>query len=460
MDLLDLTPEAIKKAMAAGAEQAEAYAIRYTTRHVYIEDDVPKVAEDREETGLGLKVAKGKRVAFTSTTLAQASDVGAAVRTAIRGLLQVPEDPDFAGFAVAAGTGEVRGVYDAATASTGVDGLLESAKTFVDAAKERKGVSVPKATFRLQEYAQRVANSNGVEASHRGTLVFSYLTAKAGAGTDVGEGIVHGVRSALKDLDFGDMGETCARRAAENRAAEVYHEKLTGVAVLDPEELGALLLQSVGAAVSGQNVQKKRSPWAGKVGQEVGSASVTIRDKPRLPGGILSSTSDDEGAATKDRTVVGAGILKGYVADTYHARLIHAEAGNALRRGAASLEGAYLHPAENAVANLVLEPGVKSLDGLLAEVDRGVYVEKFAAPELNPFSGAFACEVRNATLVDHGELKAHVKYALLTGNFYDGLKNVDGIGRDLTPVPTFYGSPGCAYVPPMAFAGFELVGQA
>ncbi len=459
MDLLGLAPDAVKSALAAGAEHAEAYAIRYGTRHVYIEDDVPKVAEDREETGLGLKVAKGKRVAFTSTTLAAAADVAAAVKTAIRGLAQVPDDPDFAGFATSAGKGEVSGVYDAKTAGTGVDGLLEHAKTFVDAAKERKAVSVPKATFRLQEYVQRVANSNGVDAGHRGTLVFSYLTTKAGSGTDVGEGIVHGVRSALKDLDFAAMGKTCARRAAENRAAKAYHEKLAGVAVLDPEELGALLLQSVGAAVSGHNIQKKRSPWMGKVGQEVGSGSVTIRDKPRMPGGILSATSDDEGAATKDRTVVGAGILKGFVADTYHARLIGAEPGNALRRGAASLEGAYLRPAENTISNLVLEPGVKSLEGLLAEVDRGVYVEKFAAPELNPFSGAFACEVRNATLVDHGEPKAHVKYALLTGNFYDGLKNVDGIGRDLTPVPAFYGSPGCAYVPPMVFAGFELVGQ-
>ncbi len=459
MDLLDLVPDAVKKALAAGAEQAEAYAIRYTTRHVYMEDDVPKVAEDREETGLGLKVAKGKRIAFTSTTLAAAADMTSAVQTAIRGLAQVPEDPDFAGFATAAGKGEVAGVYDAATADTGVEGLLEGAKAFVDAAKERKGVSVPKATFRLQEYAQRVANSNGIEASHRGTLVFSYLTAKAGSGSDVGEGIVHGVRPALRELDFAELGRICARRAAQNREAEAYHEKLTGVAVLDPEELGALLLQSVGAAVSGQNIQKKRSPWIGKVGQEVGSASVTIRDKPRLPGGMLSSTSDDEGAATKDRTVVGAGILKGYVADTYHARLIGAEPGNALRRGAASLEGAYLRPAENTVSNLVLEPGVKSLEDLLSEVDHGVYVEKFAAPELNPFSGAFACEARNATLVDHGELRAHVKYALLTGNFYDGLKNMDGIGRDLAPVPTFYGSPGCAYVPPVAFAGFELVGQ-
>ncbi len=459
MELLEHAAEATRKAKAEGAEQSEAFVIRYTTLHVYMEDDVPKVAEDREEAGLGLKVARGKRVAFASTTLSGAADAAALVRTAIRGLGQVPEDPDFAGFTAAAGKGEIGGVYDAATASAGVEGLLEAAKVFVDAAKERKGISVPKSTFRLQEYELRVVNSNGVDASHRGTLAYAYLTAKHASGSDVGEGIVHGAEPSLKDLDLAALGETCARRAVENREATAYKGKLSGVAVIDSQELGQLFLQSVGAAVCGQNVQKKRSPWAGKVGQEVGSGSVTIRDKPRLHAGLMSCSSDDEGAATKDHTLVQAGVLKGYIADTYHARLLGTEAGNAFRRSASSLEGAYTRLAQNYVSNLVLEPGVKSLEDLLRSVDRGVYVEKFAAPELDPISGAFACEVRNATLLEQGERKAHVKYALLTGNFYEGLRNVDGIGRDLEPIPAFYGSPGCACVPPVAFAGFELVGQ-
>ncbi len=459
MELLELAPDAVKRALAAGAEQAEAFAIRYTTRHVYIEDDVPKVAEDREEAGLGLKVARGKRVAFTATSLAAAADVTAAVRSAIQGLTQVPEDPDFATLASAAGRGEVAGVYDAATASAGVEELLGRAKVFVDAAKEQKDVSVPKATFRLQTYTTRIVNSGGADAGHRGTLVYAYLTTKAGSGSSVGEGIVHGVRPAVGAMDFAALGETCARRAVENRAAKAFPGKLDGVAVIEPQELGALFLQSVADAVSGANVHKKQSPWIGKVGQEVGSASVTVRDKPRMAAGILSCAADDEAAATRDHTVVQAGILKGYVADTYHARLVGCEPGNAFRRSASSLEGAYASPARAHVSNLVLEPGVKSLEDLLGSVDRGVYVEKFAAPELNPISGAFACEVRNATLIERGELKEHVKYALLTGNFYDGLRNVDGIGRDLEPIPAFYGAPGCAYVPPVAFAGFELVGQ-
>ena len=460
MDLLELAPDAIRRARVQGAEHAEAFAIRYTTRHVYIEDDVPKVAEDREETGIGVRVARGKRVAFASTTLASAKDLTPAVRGAMAGLKSVPEDPDFAGFAHGAGEGTVPGVYDSATASTDVETFLESAQVFVETANETKSVSVPKATFRLQEYALRVVNSNGVDASHRGTLVYAYLTTKAGSGASVGEGIAHGVRASLREVDFAELGRTCARRAVDNREAKAFPGKLTGTTIIDAQELGTLFLQSVGAALEGQNVHRKRSPWAGKVGQAVGGANVTVRDRPRLAGGMLSCAVDDEGSPTQDRVLVDAGRLVGFVADTYHAPLVGAEAGNAFRRSGSTLEGAYLRPAENSVSNLVFEPGSKSVEDLVRSVDRGVFVEKFAAPELNPITGAFACEVRNATLIDHGEPGKHVKFALLTGNFYDGLKQVERIGRDLQPIPSFYGSPGCAYVPPVAFAGFELVGRA
>src|SRR2546427_11239011 len=112
------------------------------------------------------------------------------------------------------------------------------------------------------------------------------------------------------------------------------------------------------------------------------------------------------------------------------------------------------------MSNLVVETGRKSHDALHAEVDSGVYVEKFAAPEVNPFSGSFAMEVRNATLIRKGELADHVKVALLTGNFYDGLKKVVGVGRELTPTHAFLTAPGCAYVPPMAFDRSRLVRQA
>lgn len=459
MDLLDLAPDAVRRARSDGAEAAEAFAISFTTRSIYIEDDVPKVGEDRQEAGLGVRVARGKRVAFASTTLASPEDVRASVASAIDSLAQVPEDPDFSGFPAETAKGEVAGAWDAATASTEVSGLLEAAKAFTDAAKASKSTSVPKAVFRIQDYAIRVANSNDVVASHRGTLVLCYLTAKCGSKGKFGEGILKALNTSIRGIDFPELGRTAARRATENLKAKAFKGSRTGVAVLDPLDLGEMFLQSVGSSANGENVHKKRSAWVGKVGTEIASVGVTIRDRPRMAKGLASCVADDEGMVTRDRTVVEAGILKGYVADHHHAPLLSTPAGNGFRRAVATVEGSYTRPAETHVSNLVVEPGRKGLDNLLAEVDRGVYVEKFASPEVNEFSGSFALEVRNATLIEKGELMDHVKFGLLTGNFYDGLRKVVGIGKDLVPSHGFLSTPGCAYVPPMAFEGFELVGQ-
>ena len=170
------------RAHSAGADAAEAFGIVFTTRSVYVEDDVPKVGEDRTEAGLGVRVAKGKRVAFASTTLAGPRDAVSATSAAIATLRRVPEDPDFTGFPTEGATGEVHGTWDSATASAGVEALAEAAKTFTDAARRRRGTTVPKAMFRLQDYSIRVANSNRISADHRGTLVFCYLTATTGPG--------------------------------------------------------------------------------------------------------------------------------------------------------------------------------------------------------------------------------------------------------------------------------------
>lgn len=59
MDLLDLAPDAVARARSAGADAAEAFAIAFTTRSVHIEDNAPKVAEDRAETASGCASRRG-----------------------------------------------------------------------------------------------------------------------------------------------------------------------------------------------------------------------------------------------------------------------------------------------------------------------------------------------------------------------------------------------------------------
>src|SRR2546422_2032941 len=79
IDPLDLASDAVRRAQSEGAGAAGAYAITFTSRSVYIEDDVPQGAEERGGTGLGGPAAKAKRGAVSATTLPSPPDGRSAV---------------------------------------------------------------------------------------------------------------------------------------------------------------------------------------------------------------------------------------------------------------------------------------------------------------------------------------------------------------------------------------------
>ncbi len=459
MDALSLADDCLKGAIAAGAHGAEVFAISYNTKSVYIEQDVPKVAEERHENGLGLKVSRGKRVAFTSTCLQNSKDLKTAIASAMRSLNMIPDNPDFNGFTSEQGSGRISGVFNAKTADASLESLVEITQDLTSSSKIRKDVWVPKGILRLQDYSIRIVNSEGVDGRHRGTLTFLYFTARSGTMAKGGEGIVKSISTSLSGHNFSELGRKLGERSIANLTATSLRERVSGTVILDPMDLGEMLIQSVGEAVNGENVQKGRSPWQDKIGSAVASEQVNIVDNPRLPRGLSSSVSDDEGHRTVKRPLVVNGILKDFVKDHYNSRLLGGSGGNALRRSVATVEGAYSRPAQCSITNLVIEPGTKTPEDLIGTVSRGVYVEKVAAPEVNPFGGAFALEVRNATLIENGSLGRHVKHALMVGNIFDVMKNVAGIGRELKATHGFLLSPGCCYLPTMAFDGCELVGQ-
>jgi PmbA protein len=101
---------------------------------------------------------------------------------------------------------------------------------------------------------------------------------------------------------------------------------------------------------------------------------------------------------------------------------------------------------------MVVKPGNEKLNDLIASIENGVMVEAFASPEVNAFSGGFGCEIRDATLIEDGQLTKHVRHALLTGNIYEALKNIHDVSSETKIVEN-------TVLPSMAFSNVTLVGQ-
>jgi len=100
------------------------------------------------------------------------------------------------------------------------------------------------------------------------------------------------------------------------------------------------------------------------------------------------------------------------------------------------------------------------VDEIIGEIDKGVFIEHFAWPQVDPTSGSFSNEIRNAQLILNGELSGQIKHALLVGNLFESLKGDLYVANNLEVQGiSDIGANGSAIIPTIAFPGTELVGQ-
>jgi PmbA protein len=134
--------------------------------------------------------------------------------------------------------------------------------------------------------------------------------------------------------------------------------------------------------------------------------------------------------------VITAGKLEGFLHNSFTANKEKRKStGNASRGGYNMLPSIF-------VSNLVVKAGKKKLDGIIAEIDKGIIMRRFSG-NVRPDSGEFSGVAKQASYVENGEIKYSLKETMVSGNAFQTLKNVIEIGSETRPT-TFQ-----AYVPPI-----------
>jgi PmbA protein len=83
------------------------------------------------------------------------------------------------------------------------------------------------------------------------------------------------------------------------------------------------------------------------------------------------------------------------------------------------------------VTNLYIEPGTTPLDGLIASVDKGLYVtEVMGMHTANPISGDFSVGA-TGFWIEKGRKAYPVREITIAGNILDFMKQVESVGSDL-----------------------------
>lgn len=105
------------------------------------------------------------------------------------------------------------------------------------------------------------------------------------------------------------------------------------------------------------------------------------------------------------------GVLKTYYIDTYNARKMNVE------------------PTISSPSLLVLQPGSKALDALVADVQKGILVTGFNGGNSNSSSGDFSFGIEGF-LIENGKLSRPVNEMNITGNLVSLWASLSAVGND------------------------------
>jgi len=179
--------------------------------------------------------------------------------------------------------------------------------------------------------------------------------------------------------------------------------------VVDPMN-ASNLLSPVLSALYGSALQQKNSFLLDKLNVKVGTGLLNLMDEPHLIGASGARYFDSEGVATERRSIFEE-VLKTYFIDTYNSKKMGVE------------------PTVNSPSLLVLKPGNKDLNGLVADVQKGILVTGFNGGNCNSSSGDFSYGIEGF-LIENGKLTQPVSEMNVTGNMITLWASLSAVGND------------------------------
>jgi PmbA protein len=448
-ELSEISQRAIAAAAAAGAGEAEAYAARDSGREVRVHGGEVESLTAATQTGVGVRAWIGHRVGYAYGTDLSTTGVEAIAARAAAAAAVADED-EFAAPPGPAAVEAIAGLSDASIAAVSADDVaaLALAVERTALAADPRIAGVEQAVYADSSEQVSIASTAGVAGEYETSSCFAYLQALAEGDGARETGLGFGLARGPAGLDPEAIGAEGAERALAMIGAGKPGSRSCPV-VLDPT-VAASFAGLVGGALGAGAVQRGRSPFADRLGEELASAALVLHDDGRDPEGAASAPFDGEGVPRRRTALIEGGRLRAYLYDTYTANREGVDStGSAARGGYRSL------PSVSA-SNLVVGTGELSFEGLLAEAGEGICVTDVAGLHsgVNPVTGVFSVGASGRAIRD-GALAEPVREFTIAGDLLALLGAVRATGSQARWVP-FGGS---VKTPPLLIGELSISGS-
>lgn len=424
---------AMELALRAGATDAESFFNRSSSTTVEVSGRKVESVKVRESSGVGVRVLVGERLGFSHTSDLSDSGIERVAKEAVANAESgFPDSYN----RLPAPQGEYAKVerFDSNLISIGVDHRIERAMSMESAALafDKRVTKVRQSTVFDVSFEVNLVNSKGISLWHRGTSCNASILAVAEADGDAQMGWDFQPSFYFDKLQVEEVGRMAGKRAVDLLGAKQI--ETTTVPIILDSPVASEFLGAIGHALMADQVQKRKSFLANKVGQKVASEHVTIIDDGMFDKGIAPAPADGEGVPSRRTVLVEAGVLKGFLHNTYTAGKDGVEStGNGVRSSYASLP-------EVGASNFYLVPASATGDNLAVSCSRAFLVtDAMGMHTIDMVSGDFSVGA-NGLWIENGKVKFAVRETTIAGNVKDILVNIEALADDLK-FYSRYGSP-------------------
>ena len=421
-----LLEELLAVAMATGGDFAEVYAEHTRNNGLQFVDGKIDKIYDNVLSGVGIRVFRGQRTVYASTSDLTREGLLACARSAAdaMGEGQAPISIHLTPTRVV-DIHPVRVNPCTADASQRIDVL----KTACFAAQQHDPlISQVQGNLGGVDHEILVANSEGllVEDRHvRTRIMVNAIASKNGENQSGGCSPGRGMGMEMFELfDPAEVGVHAAKMALNNLRADYCKAGQMTVAIENGFG-GVIFHEACGHSLEATQVGVGMSEMCGKLGQRIANEKITAIDDGTIPNAWGSVNVDDEGTPTRRNVLIENGVLKSYMIDRLGSRRMGLPmTGNSRRQG-------YTYEPTSRMTNTFIDNGPDKNEDIIASIEYGLYAKEMGGGSVNPLTGAFNFSVREGYMVRNGKICEPVRGASLIGTGSQILQDIDMVGQNL-----------------------------
>lgn len=432
--MLDLAEKAIRLALELGVSGAECTMAEGDEFSATVRMRELETLKEAGSRGAGLRVLLGRKAGSSYTSDLTAEGIHNLVKSAIE-MAGIGSDDPHAGLPDPGQQGKLEGdlgLYCDDVAQLQTQFKIDQALACEQAAlaADLRITNSEGGSFSSNTGARYFANSQGFSGWYRKSSCSLSVAPVAQQGDSMERDYWYSVARSAAGLESPELvGRTAAERTVRRLGARKVVTQKAPV-VFEPR-VARSLLGNLFEAIDGDQIYKKASFLAGRLGERVASENVTVVNDGTLPGGFGSAPFDDEGVASRRTVVIERGVLTSYLLNSYTARKLGLKTTGSAARGITG--NAQVGP-----DNFYLEKGTQSPEEIIRSIRRGLYVTELIGSGVNIVTGDYS---RGAVglWIENGEIAYPVSEITVAANLRQMLLEIEAVGQDLE----FRGSTAC-----------------